>query len=425
MYIYGAFDIQIVNQNPVKMKKLLFKLFALFLVLTIVQSCNEPLINEQPTNEIALKSANTAKKSYIVVVNDSELNTELTKLKGYEKKQQAVKSTSAKILKRAGIADGEVEHVYGTALKGFSVKIAPGQLKKLQNDPAVVSIEEDQIVSLIQPYRGNPHKGGGGGGGGSTPPPQETPWGITRVHGGVSEVPSGTAWIIDTGIDLDHPDLNVDATGSNKSFLSGKHSTPDDQNGHGTHVAGTIAAIDNNIGVIGVAAGARVVSVRVLDRRGSGSTSGVIAGVDYVAANGSPGDVANMSLGGGVSASLDKAVIDAAATGVIFTLAAGNESDNANNHSPARVNGNNIYTISAMDKDDNWASWSNYGNPPIDYCAPGVNIKSTWKDGGYNTESGTSMAAPHVAGILLLGSVKSDGTVNGDPDGNPDPIAVH
>jgi subtilisin family serine protease len=131
-----------------------------------------------------------------------------------------------------------------------------------------------------------------------------------------------------------------------------------------------------------------------------------------------------MSLGGGVSTALDNAVI-AASNPVKFVLAAGNESDNANNHSPARANGSHVYTISAMNSSNNWASFSNYGNPPIDYCAPGVAVFSTWKDGGYNTISGTSMAAPHAAGVLLLGNARTDGTVNGDPDGNADAIIVH
>lgn len=391
-------------------------------MVAIFHSCNEPLVPEDGAGVSELKSADASKKSYIVVLNDNELNTELTKLKGYEKKQQALKAVSAKVLSRAGITDGEVEHVYGTALQGFAVKIPPGQLKKLQEDPSVDYVEEDQVMSLIFPdvkmKKGKPSKPGGGGG---TPPPQETPWGIARV-GGPANGAGKTAWVIDTGVDLDHPDLNVDQSRS-ASFLGGKEATiPDDQNGHGTHVAGTIAALNNDIGVVGVAAGATVVSVRVLDRRGSGSTSGVIAGVDYVAANASPGDVANMSLGGGPSSSLDNAVINAASKGIIFTLAAGNESDNANNHSPARVNGTNIYTISAMWDNDSWASFSNYGNPPVDYCAPGVYILSTYKDGGYETLHGTSMAAPHAAGVLLLGNAKTNGTVTGDPDGNPDPI---
>jgi subtilisin family serine protease len=308
-----------------------------------------------------------------------------------------------------------VEHVYGTAIKGFSVKLPPGQLKKLQDDPSVVLVEKDQFVQLIEPtkvtVKARPKP---------TPPAQTVPWGIGRVNGGVSGA-TGTAWVIDTGIDLDHPELNVD-TSRSKTFVSSK--SADDDNGHGSHVAGIIAARDNSIGVIGVAAGAKLVAVKVLTRSGSGTTSGVIAGVDYVAANAKSGDVANMSLGGVVSVLLDQAVLNASSN-CVFALAAGNEGDDANNHSPARVDGDNIYTISAMDSADKFASWSNWGNPPVDYCEPGVSIYSCYKGGGYATMSGTSMAAPHAAGLLLLGSIKSDSKVTGDPDGNADPIGEH
>lgn len=215
--------------------------------------------------------------------------------------------------------------------------------------------------------------------------------------------------------------------GRSVSFLSGKQSTnPDDLNGHGTHVSGTIAAIDNTQGVIGVAAVATVVSVRVLDRRGSGTYGGVIAGVDYVSANGSTGDVANMSLGGGFSQAMNDAVEGAAVfSGVKFFLTAGNESTDAGSKSPASTDGANIYTISAMGQGDNWASYSNYGNPPIDFCEPGSSISSLWKNGGYKTISGTSMATPHAAGLALLGAIRDGGSVNGDPDGEPDTIGIH
>ncbi|MFT5751842.1 MAG: subtilisin family serine protease [Flavobacteriales bacterium] len=313
-----------------------------------------------------------------------------------------------------GLKAADITLSYGYALNGFAANLTAAQVNVLRLDPRVKNIEQDYTIKMGKP--------GGGNGGGSDP--QELPYGTTRVGGGLS-ASGNTAWVIDSGIDQDHPDLNVD-TARSISFLSGSPSNqlPDDQNGHGTHVAGTIGAYDNTIGSIGVAPGNVVVAVRVLDRRGSGSNSGVIAGVDYVAANGSAGDVANMSLGGGVSTALDNAVITAAATGVIFVLAAGNETDDANNHSPARANGPNIYTISAMDINDNWASFSNYGTS-VDYCAPGVAVFSTWKSGGYNTISGTSMAAPHAAGVLLFGGNPStDGTVNNDPDGNAD-LIIH
>ncbi len=326
-------------------------------------------------------------------------------------------NAQAEANRAAQAGGGRVKHVYSVAIQGFAADLPPQALERVQAaNPNIAYCEQDRVFAA-PPIRADAPPGGGGG----VQPAQETPWGIARVNGGAAGT-FATAWVIDSGIDLDHPDLRVDVTRS-RSFLS-NDSSPDDLNGHGTHVAGTIAALDNAIGVIGVAPGASVVAVRVLDRRGSGSTSGVIAGVDYVAQFGRPGDVANMSLGGGVSQALDNAVISAASGGVRFALAAGNESDNANNHSPARANGPNVYTVSAFAVGDRWASYSNFGNPPIDYAEPGSSIKSTWKSGGYNTISGTSMATPHLAGLLLAGAVRNGGVVIGDPDGNPDPIGV-
>jgi len=348
------------------------------------------------------------------VLNDAELNSELANQKGYEAKQEKAKSAAEKIMKRAGITDGELGFVYGTAIKGFSVKIAPGQLKKLQDDPSVDFIEENQVVTLVQPdvkITGKPAP--------PTPVGQAIPWGITRVNGGGSGV-GKIAWIIDTGIDLDHPDLTVSTT-LGKSFVVGITS-PDDDNGHGSHCDGIVAAKNNTIGVIGVAAGATVVPVKVLNKRGIGTYDAIIAGVNYVAATGNAGDVANMSLGGGLSAALNSAVENAAATGIKFALAAGNESTSATTKSPASAVGSNIYTISAMASGDLWASYSNFGNPPVDFCEPGSSIYSTYKGGSYATLSGTSMAAPHAAGILLLGNIRTDSNVKNDPDGNADPI---
>jgi subtilisin family serine protease len=254
-----------------------------------------------------------------------------------------------------------------------------------------------------------------------TPTGQTTPPGITRVGGGANYTSGKKAWIIDTGIDLNHPDLNVDDA-SGKTFVA-RTTSPEDDNGHGTHCAGIVAAINNDIGVVGVAAGAAVVPIKVLDKRGSGAYSVIIAGIDYVVANATAGDAVNMSLGGSIYDPIDLAVIAMGKKGLFVALAAGNESDDAENHSPARAEGVNIYTISACDSEDKWAYFSNYGSH-VDYCAPGVSIFSTYKGDSYTTMSGTSMAAPHACGVLLVtgGNPKSSGYVISDPDGNPDPI---
>lgn len=400
------------------MKKMLWKILPVLFVLAVIQSCDEPIVVDESIDEMEmeLKSASVEKTSYIVVLNDAELNTELSKLKGYEKKKDKVKATSAKILKRTGITDSELGYVYAVALKGFSVKIPSGQLKKLEADPSVKFIEKDEAVILKQPT--NILKK-------PTPTPDEsTPYGIPRVGGGATYSGSNVAWVLDTGIDLDHPDLNID---TDRSVAFGQ-STPDDGHGHGTHCAGTIAAVDNEIGVIGVAAGATVIAVRILDYRGYGLSSDCIAGVDHVAANALPGDVANMSVGYPNESALDQAVVNAAAKGIFFAVAAGNDGMSiydAIQVSPGRANGTNLWTVSAMDINDDFAYFSNYGYPTVDICGPGVDVYSCYLNGGYATMSGTSMATPHVAGVLLAtgGNPATDGTVNEDPDGYPDPIA--
>ncbi len=331
----------------------------------------------------------------------------------YAQKQKEVLSYSQEIMSNLQLPKESVKATYSGVITGFVTELAEWQVAKLQGDKRIAFVEPDRVITLGVDAKGKPT-------GGTTSPSQTTPWGISRIGGFVSYSGTGTAWIIDTGIDLDHADLNVDVARS-RTFVD-RTKNADDENGHGTHVAGTVAALNNTIGVVGVAAGAPVVAVRVLDRRGSGSYSWIIAGVDYVGANAKSGDVVNMSLGGPSSDALDQAVLNAAAKGIKFAIAAGNESQNSNNVSPARVNHQNVYTISAMDSKDVFASFSNYANPPVDYCAPGVNIYSTYKGGGYSTLSGTSMASPHACGVLLLGAPRTDGYVLNDPDGNADPI---
>ena len=336
-----------------------------------------------------------------------------------------VKGRARGMLARANAmnnAAAKLKHIYKHSIKGFTISMPCEQAAKaFGSDPMVKRLSPDGMV-YMNPRPPGKGPGGGGGDGGGNPDPQTTPWGVTAV-GGSRNGTGFTAWVLDTGIDLDHPDLNVDASRGFSAFNKGKDSGVDDGQGHGTHVAGTIAALDNARDVVGVAAGATVVPVKVLDRRGSGSLSGVIAGVDHVAANASPGDCANMSLGGGAYAPLDEAVIQAAAaSGAYFVLAAGNENQNANNSSPARANGPNVFTISAHDLTGRMASFSNYGNPPVDYAAPGVNVLSTKKDGGTVAYSGTSMAAPHACAVIMLtgGNPNTNGVISGDKDSNPD-----
>lgn len=364
-------------------------------------SSEEPAI--QPASKIAAPSV---PGRYIVVL-ENELNAD---------------EVGARARGAATRYNAQAEHVYTRALRGFSLNgLSQAAAAQLANEPGVRWVEQDRVWSISKPGNGK----GPGGDGGSNCQAETVPWGITRIGGSVDMSGSSKrAFVIDSGVNpVD--DLNLDANLSRNFVTRGRDNGGRDGNGHGTHVAGTIAAIDNDCDVVGVAAGATVVAVRVLDNQGSGYTSWITAGIDYVASVGNPGDVANMSLGGsGSSATMENAVQNAAAQGIAFSLAAGNSSADANDYTPARTNGPNIYTVSATDSNDDFAYFSNYGNPPVDYAAPGVDVESLSKDGGTVVYSGTSMAAPHVAGLLLLGGIQTDGFVNsGDPDGTPDPIA--
>tara|TARA_R110001592_G_scaffold359340_4_gene665777 strand:+ start:13875 stop:15173 length:1299 start_codon:yes stop_codon:yes gene_type:complete len=370
---------------------------------------------------------------YIVTLENSAINIPSLGLLDYEARTGLAITQIEALLKSVGLGDIQLQNVYSKALVGFAAKLNAEQLAILKSLPIVKLVEADRLFKVkgelvkVNSKSTNFTKA------------QSTPYGIVRVGQGNGQ--GKRAFVLDTGVDTDHPDLNVN-TGLSKSFVSSAtgncgllgilfgcaddtEPSVEDGHGHGTHVSGTIAALDNGTGVIGVAAGAEIVGVKVLSDQGSGATSGIVQGVDYVASVGSPGDVANLSLGGGASTSLDNAVINLGAGGIYVALAAGNESQNANNVSPARANGVNVYTISAMDSQDKYASYSNYANPPIDYCTPGSSVQSTYKNGGYSTMSGTSMASPHMAGILLMtgGNPKVDGKVLNDPDGNADNIA--
>ncbi len=314
----------------------------------------------------------------------------------------------------------EIKRVYSAVFLGFETLLSPSQKAVLAKVPGVVLIEQVQTVSIQQDCSGPPIKSINS---------QVTTYGVKRV--GTGDGTGKRIWIIDTGIDVDHPDLSVnvslsrDFTGGSVPGL-GDSAAVNDENGHGTHVAGIAGAKNNSIGTVGIAAGAELVALKALNEVGSGNTATIVQALDYIMVVGQAGEVVNMSLGGGVNVLADLSTQQVAAKGLYIAIAAGNESGSANNSSPGRTNGVRIYTISAIDDRDRFATYSNFGNPPIDFAEPGSSILSAYKNGQYMYLSGTSMAAPHMAGILALkgGSFRTDGFAQGDPDQNPDPIAI-
>ena len=293
----------------------------------------------------------------------------------------------------------DVGFVYSHALEGFSAEIPDEALAAVRANPQVAYIERDREVRMVA---------------------QTTPWGIDRIDADISSTCAGdsgqkagssecpgpstvsnvNAYIIDTGIDQNHADLNVV-----KHLNFTTEANDYDCHGHGTHVAGTVAAKDDTSDVVGVAPGAPLTSVKVVECDGFGSLRRLIKGVDWVTANAQKPAVANISLDyPDVSRSLDDAVRKSADSGVFYSVAAGNDSGRACKYSPARAGAgtnNGIVTTAATRRSNEEARFSNYGRC-VDLWAPGTRILSTMLGGGTTTERGTSMATPHVAGTAAL-----------------------
>lgn len=321
----------------------------------------------------------------------------------------AAESIAEQFLNNKRMANAQAEVLVAGDQTTFLAHLTEAESKILKQDPAVTILEPDRIMSICGCV--------------DLANTSTLTWNVSQTGYGRGDLQTTkTAWIIDTGIDLDHPDLNVDA-GRSRSFISGQTSA-DDENGHGTHVAGIIGALNNTVGITGIASGATLVALRVLDDEGEGRLSGIIQAVNYVIQNGRAGDVVNLSLGGeGISTTLERTIIQAANAGILFAIAAGNDGKDVASYSPARVNHANVFTVSAMDQNNRFASFSNYGSS-VDICAYGVRIRSTYSGGRYATLSGTSMAAPHVAGFLLIrgANLPTHGTVSGDRDAVSDPM---
>jgi len=325
--------------------------------------------------------------------------------------------------RHAGRYGAHVKGVWSHALKGYSADMTTAEAAQLQTDPNVALVEPDRVLHIN---------------------PQTIPTGVRRIFAntnpnldidGVDDVRVDVdVAVIDSGT-MAHPDLNV-VSRANCSTGTCVTGSGNDDNGHGTHVSGTIGALDNDIGVVGVAPGARLHSVKVCNAAGQCPNSAIVAGVDYVTARASTIEVANMSLGGpGTNTALAQAITRSVNAGVVYAVAAGNDHQNAAGFSPA--NHPDVITVSALadsngtpgggggapscrptSQDDVLADFSNFGTS-VEVAAPGVCILSTWNNGAYNTISGTSMASPHVAGAA---AILASGTR--DPQNRTDVLAI-
>ena len=386
------------------MQKYIFLLASIFFIVSCKKN-NESTNNSNGDDEDCVMGASSGNGEIVstqyIIAFSPIINSRTTT-------RVSLDEVSKGVLERHTINVSALKQSFVGEPGGFIAKISATEAETLRHDDAIAAVEPDRIISLGSCF--------------TVVEPRLITWNINRI--GYGNGIGKTAWIIDSGIDFDHPDLTVDQSRS-KSFIDGQTSA-DDQNGHGTHVAGIIGAKNNTIGVLGVASGASLVALKVLDNDGEGNLSYIIQALAYVNTNAVAGDVVNMSVGAESGSSiLDQQVKNTASRGIYFSIAAGNEGKLASLGSPARANGENIYTVTAVDSLDNFASFSNYGNDVVDYAAPGVRILSTWSNNRYAYASGTSMAAPHVAGLLLLRgrNLASSGVAKNDPDGTPDPIA--
>ncbi|MEM9338519.1 MAG: S8 family serine peptidase [Bacteroidota bacterium] len=382
-------------------------LWAFFALCFIAFSCNEEdaSVVEEPTDESLIPN------QYIVVFKDGTMTSGRSGEPVFTDRNEKIaysqditlkaKKEMASFFSENQLSSDKISTQYTSLFSGFAATLTAEEVAKLENDPRVDFVEQDRILTLDAEVEAiyEEHELPTGAEGGRAEM-QTTTCAISNAGGAVSGVGKQTwIWIVDTGIDLDHPDLNV-RTDFSRTFIDG---SADDANGHGTHVAGIAAAVSNSVGVVGVSAGATVVAVDVLGS-GSAPTSTIIAGMDYVASNDISGDVVNMSLGprnrtGCSTGSAYRSALNRLNDQSFIALAAGNSSDDAAFYDPACHNLTRVYTVASMTCGGGFSSFSNFGSP-VDFIATGSSVLSTYSRGRYATLSGTSMASPVVAGVL-------------------------
>jgi hypothetical protein len=389
-------------------------LIVLLAVMLLLQACSErPEVTLNTSRSlpehpiVSFTGEGEVPGRYIVFFKDELIpNQTFRQAPDAQQRTALVRSAVEDVLVRERIAVGAIHHVFSEGIKGASFSMDNRNAELLKASPLVSLVEPDQLYSLgLSPSVRPPLTPTGD----SLKHGQVTDYGVLRVGGSRKASGNRKVWILDTGIDSKHKDLDVDKnscvrfitktqvvglTGSSKGQAEDFH-------GHGTHVAGIIGAKDNNRGVVGVASGVKIVAVKVIDDDGHGLVSDAIAGLNYVASHANPYDVVNLSFGGLYSQALNQAVLACqAASNVRIVIAAGNENTNAALYSPGGLNGPGIFTIASVSESDVFSSFSNFGTS-VDYAAPGEDILSTWPGDQYAFLSGTSMAAPLAAGVLV------------------------
>jgi subtilisin family serine protease len=387
------------------MKKILLACSAFSLLF--ITSCQSDLTQQADNMEQDVLDEGRIANTYIVTFSSNYLtpllelgmqfsSREEKKVYAENYRNQMITSMQA-FMKEKNINQNDVIYYYTSTVTGFAATMSADAAEKLRHDSRVVAVENDREEKLPEYTIESVEEGSSRA--------QTTPCGITNAGGAVDGSTKTTwIWIIDSGADTDHPDLNVNTSSPYATYLTG--GSLEDCLGHGTHVAGIAAAKNNTEGVIGVSAGAVIVPVRIFGCTGSTSTSTVVAGIDHVGTYNIAGDAVNLSVGGyfgpscSTSYSGKTSLENLSADGSFVSIAAGNNyGASASNYAPACINATNICTVASMTCGKAWSSFSNKGKPPVDWIATGSSVYSTYLSGGYATLSGTSMAAPTVAGV--------------------------